>query len=110
MCPRCRIVTYRRIATFRYFTYGLSTCYFGFKLACLLSMGHGSPESWVKTLMGHIGLDQTKLTHIVSSDRNLIGRRHNSISQLAMSILMPMGNRLTLILSNKHITFDLGHE
>ena len=35
-----RIVTYRRIETFRYFTYGLSTCCFEFKVASLLSMGH----------------------------------------------------------------------
>ena len=36
---------------------------FGFKLACLLPMGHESHGSWVKTLMGHMGLGQTILTH-----------------------------------------------
>ena len=48
----CRIVTYSCIVTLRYFTNGLSTCCFGFKLASLLSMGHWSHESWV---MGHLG-------------------------------------------------------
>ena len=50
--------------TLRYFTYGrLSTCCFGFKLACLLLMDHGSHRSWVKTLMGYMGLVQIILTH-----------------------------------------------
>ena len=60
---RCRIVTYRLIVTFKYFTYDLSTCCFEFKLACLISMGHGSNGSWVKTLMGLMGLGQAILAH-----------------------------------------------
>ena len=60
---RYRIVTHRRIATFRYFTYDLSACCFRFKLASLLSSSLGSHELWVNTLMGHMGLGQTILTH-----------------------------------------------
>ena len=44
---RYRIVTYRCIVMFRYFTNGLSTSCFVFKLAWLLSMGYGSHGSWV---------------------------------------------------------------
>ena len=60
---RCRIVMNCRIVKSRYFTYGLSTSFFEFKLACLLSMGHESHGSWVKILMDHMGLGQTILTH-----------------------------------------------
>ena len=56
-----RIVVLQHLGILR--MHGLSACCFRFKLASLLSSSHGSHELWVSTLMGHMGLGQTILTH-----------------------------------------------
>ena len=56
-----RIVVLQRLGILR--NYGLSAYCFRFKLASFLSSSHRSHELWVNTLMGHMGLGQTILTH-----------------------------------------------